>query len=96
MKMHKLSANPKPRSNANHWTAQCRTALTVTDSALAGGANQASKMTSFSAGGTAADQPELFSLPADQMAHIQVVQVAQAPFERTVRLTGGYRVQQLC
>ena len=37
----------------------------------------------------AAAQAELFSLPADQMAHIQVVQVAQAPFERTLRLTGA-------
>ena len=46
-------------------------------------------MTSFSAGGTAADQAELFSLPAEQMSHIQVVQVAQGPFERTLRLTGA-------
>jgi membrane fusion protein, heavy metal efflux system len=54
-----------------------------------GGANQASKMTSFSAGGNAAGQAELFSLPADQISHIQVVQVKQAPFERTLRLTGA-------
>lgn len=56
--------------------------------ASCGRANQASKMTSFSAGGNAAAQAELFSLPAEQMSHIQLVQVAQAPFERTLRLTG--------
>jgi len=89
MKMHKLSANPKPRCDGNRLTALQAGLATMVLLAGCGGANQASKMTSFSTGGTAADQPELFSLPAEQMAHIQVVQVAQGPFERTVRLTGA-------
>jgi cobalt-zinc-cadmium efflux system membrane fusion protein len=54
-----------------------------------GGGNQASNMTSFSAAGNAAGQPELFSLPADQMSHVQVAQVARGPFERILRLTGA-------
>jgi cobalt-zinc-cadmium efflux system membrane fusion protein len=54
-----------------------------------GSANQAGTMTSFSTDRNAATQAELFSLPADQMAHIQVVQVARGPSERALRLTGA-------
>jgi membrane fusion protein, heavy metal efflux system len=49
--------------------------------------NQASQMTSFSST-AAANRAELFSVPADQMSHIQIVQVTQAPFARMLRLTG--------
>ncbi len=55
-----------------------------------GGAGEnANKMTSFSTTESAASQAELFSLPADQMAHIQIYTVAQAPLVRTLRLTGA-------
>jgi cobalt-zinc-cadmium efflux system membrane fusion protein len=55
-----------------------------------GGANEnASKMTSFSTAESAASKAELFSLPADQMSHIQIYTVAQAPIERTLRLSGA-------
>jgi cobalt-zinc-cadmium efflux system membrane fusion protein len=55
-----------------------------------GGANEnANKMTSFSTAESAASKAELFSLPADQMSHIQIYTVAQAPIERTLRLTGA-------
>lgn len=50
--------------------------------------SQASQMTSFSAVAPAKDA-ELFSVPADQMSHIQIVKVTQAPFTRTLRLTGS-------
>jgi membrane fusion protein, heavy metal efflux system len=54
-----------------------------------GGASEnANKMTSFSAAESAASKAELFSLPADQMSHIQIYTVVQAPIERTLRLTG--------
>jgi len=55
-----------------------------------GGAGEnANKMTSFSTTESAASKAELFSLPADQMSHIQIYTVAQAPLERTLRLTGA-------
>jgi cobalt-zinc-cadmium efflux system membrane fusion protein len=54
-----------------------------------GSGEQASKMTSFSTTESAASRAELFSLPADQMAHIQIYTVAQAPLERTLRLSGA-------
>jgi cobalt-zinc-cadmium efflux system membrane fusion protein len=55
-----------------------------------GGAGEnANKMTSFSTTESAASRAELFSLPADQMSHIQIYTVAQAPLERTLRLSGA-------
>jgi membrane fusion protein, heavy metal efflux system len=54
-----------------------------------GGGEQAGKMTSFSTGESAGSKAELFSLPADQMSHIQAVTVEQGPLARTLRLTGA-------
>lgn len=55
-----------------------------------GGAGEnANKMTSFSTAESAASKAELFSLPPDQMSHIQIYTVAQAPLERTLRLSGA-------
>jgi membrane fusion protein, heavy metal efflux system len=55
-----------------------------------GGAGQnANKMTSFSTAESAESKAELFSLPPDQMSHIQIYTVAQAPLERTLRLPGA-------
>jgi membrane fusion protein, heavy metal efflux system len=54
-----------------------------------GTGDQAGKMTSFSTTESAESKAELFSLPADQMAHIQIYTVAQAPMVRTLRLTGA-------
>ncbi|MGA9981423.1 MAG: efflux RND transporter periplasmic adaptor subunit [Candidatus Sulfotelmatobacter sp.] len=51
--------------------------------------DQASKMTSFSAAENPKSKAELFSLPSDQLAHIQVVTVEQGPLARTLRLTGA-------
>ena len=54
-----------------------------------GPGEQASKMTSFSTGGGPGSKAELFSLPADQMSHIQVVTITQAPMARILRLSGA-------
>ena len=54
-----------------------------------GAGGQANKMTSFSTAESANSKAELFSLPADQMAHIQIYTVAQGPIERTLRLAGA-------
>jgi cobalt-zinc-cadmium efflux system membrane fusion protein len=53
------------------------------------GGQQANKMTSFSTTESAASKAELFSLPADQMAHIQIYTVSPAPLVRTLRLSGA-------
>src|ERR1700690_800049 len=54
-----------------------------------GSGDQASKMTSYSTAESAEAKAELFSLPADQMSHIQVAPVEQGPRARTLRLTGS-------
>ena len=54
-----------------------------------GTGNRAAEMTSFSAGQPAANQAELFTLPADQLSHIQIYTVAPTQLERTLRLTGA-------
>jgi cobalt-zinc-cadmium efflux system membrane fusion protein len=54
-----------------------------------GAGEKASKMTSFSTTESPEAKAELFSLPADQMSHIQVVTVEQGRLARTLRLTGA-------
>jgi cobalt-zinc-cadmium efflux system membrane fusion protein len=85
-------------ANANQGLPQCGRWSAIFLGALAavlalagcGGANQnANKMTSFSTAESAASRAELFSLPADQLSHIQIYTVAQAPLERTLRLSGA-------
>lgn len=46
-------------------------------------------MTSYSQSAAAKDTPELFTLPQDQMAHVQIVTVEPAPLTRMLRLTGA-------
>ena len=64
-------------------------AVAIAITGCGGGSDTASKMTSFSTTESTASKAELFSLPADQMAHIQIYTVAQAPMVRTLRLSGA-------
>jgi cobalt-zinc-cadmium efflux system membrane fusion protein len=52
-----------------------------------GAGDQASKMTSYAE--SPESKAELFTLPPEQMAHIQIYRVAKAPLERTLRLPGA-------
>ena len=54
-----------------------------------GPAESESKMTSYSAGEKKADTAELFTVPQEQMAHLQVVSVEKAKLPRVLRLTGS-------
>ncbi len=45
-------------------------------------------MTSFSTAESASSKAELFTLPPDQLSHIQIFTVAQSPVVRTLRLSG--------
>ena len=49
----------------------------------------ANKMTSFSATASASAIPQLFTIPEDQMSHVQVVTVQPTRLTRTLRLTGA-------
>ncbi|HKI11722.1 MAG TPA: efflux RND transporter periplasmic adaptor subunit [Candidatus Acidoferrum sp.] len=48
-----------------------------------------SKMTSFTSSESKADTAELFSVPKEQMSHIQIVAAEKGPLPRTLRLTGS-------
>ena len=48
----------------------------------------ASQMTSYTSAETAAETANLFSVPQDQMAHVQVVPVQKVKLPRVLRLTG--------
>ncbi len=49
---------------------------------------QASQMTSFSAKASKSATPQLFTIPQDQMSHVQVVTIEPSTLRRTLRLTG--------
>ncbi len=49
---------------------------------------QASQMTSFSADASKSATPQLFTIPQDQISHVQVVTVEPSTLKRTLRLTG--------
>jgi membrane fusion protein, heavy metal efflux system len=49
---------------------------------------RANQMTSFSANTSRSATPQLFTVPQDQMSHIQVITVEPATIPRTLRLTG--------
>jgi membrane fusion protein, heavy metal efflux system len=51
--------------------------------------HRASEMTSFSSQQSKSAMPELFTIPQDQMTHVQVVTVAPQKLTRTLRLTGA-------
>jgi cobalt-zinc-cadmium efflux system membrane fusion protein len=48
-----------------------------------------SQMTSFSAQGSKSQTPELFTIPQDQMSHVQVVTLQTTKLTRKLRLTGA-------
>ena len=48
----------------------------------------ASSMTSFSSKGTSSENPKLFSIPVDQMSHIELVKVKPGSMTHMLRLTG--------
>src|ERR1700686_3576040 len=48
-----------------------------------------SKMTSYSTGENKADTADLFTVPPEQISHIQVVPVEKSRLPRVLRLTGA-------
>ena len=77
------------RNNFSHLVAAASlVALSFALVACNSGGN-ASEMTSYSAKGTKSETPELFTIPQDQMSHVQVVTVQPQSLPRSLRLTGA-------
>src|SRR5512146_411806 len=53
-----------------------------------GDRERASQMTSFSARASRSATPQLFTIPQEQMAHVQVVTIQPTTMRRTLRLAG--------
>lgn len=53
-----------------------------------------SKMTSYTSTETAGETAELFTVPQDQMSHVQVVNVERTRLQRVLRLTGAVAYNQ--
>jgi cobalt-zinc-cadmium efflux system membrane fusion protein len=64
-------------------------AMALTLAGCSTATEQASKMTSYSSAESPESKAELFSLPPEQMAHVQIYSVVKAPLERTLRLSGA-------
>lgn len=62
--------------------------LVIGASAGCGSGPEESKMTSYSSGETKGDTAELFSVPQDQMSHIQVAPAEKSRLPRVLHLTG--------
>lgn len=68
----------------------CATFVIVSLSGCGAGPGEAeSKMTSYSAAESKAESAALFTVPTDQMAHVQVVTVEKTSLPRVLRLTGA-------
>ena len=57
--------------------------------AACGTRDSAGQMTSFSAKATQEETAQLFSVPPEQMSHLQIATVAAAPLARSLRLSGA-------
>jgi len=63
-------------------------ALAAVLAAGCGSSRNPSEMTSYSSGTSKSSMPELFTIPGDQMSHVQVVTIEPAKLTRILRLTG--------
>jgi len=64
-------------------------ALVCALAAGCGSDRSASDMTSYSSKASQSATPQLFTIPPDQVSHVQVVTIQQAKLTRTLRLTGA-------
>jgi membrane fusion protein, heavy metal efflux system len=64
-------------------------ALALVLTACSSDRKSASRMTSFSANSSPSSVPQLFTIPEDQMSHVQVITVEPTRLTRTLRLTGA-------
>ena len=78
------------RTSSNTVQSAMALALAVTLTACSANDRKgAGEMTSYSASGSPSSIPRLFTIPQDQMSHVQVVTVQPTRLVRTLRLTGA-------
>ena len=84
-----MTMTPNPRHNRRLQSVMVLAFAFVLTACNSKSREQANKMTSFSATASTASVPLLFTIPEDQMSHVQVLTVRQTKLSRTLRLTGA-------
>ena len=84
-----MTMTPNPRHNRRLQSVTVLAFAFVLTACNSKNREQANKMTSFSATASTASVPLLFTIPEDQMPHVQVLTVRQTKLSRTLRLTGA-------
>ena len=84
-----MTMTPNPRHNRRLQSVTVLAFAFVLTACSSKSHEQANKMTSFSATASTASVPLLFTIPEDQMSHVQVLTVRQTKLSRTLRLTGA-------
>jgi cobalt-zinc-cadmium efflux system membrane fusion protein len=84
-----MTMTPNPRHNRRLQSVTVLAFAFVLTACNSKNREQANKMTSFSATASTASVPLLFTIPEDQMSHVQVVTVRPTKLSRTLRLTGA-------
>ena len=84
-----MTMTPNPRHNRRLQSVTVLAFAFVLTACSSKNHEQANKMTSFSATASTASVPLLFTIPEDQMPHVQVLTVRQTKLSRTLRLTGA-------
>jgi membrane fusion protein, heavy metal efflux system len=84
-----MTTMPAIRRNRRVQSVTALALLSVLVACSSNDRKRANKMTSFSATASASASPQLFTIPEDQMSHVQVVTVQPTRLTRTLRLTGA-------
>jgi cobalt-zinc-cadmium efflux system membrane fusion protein len=80
---------PITRRNAGFQSAMALAFACTLTACSANDRTRAGQMTSYSANASTSATPQLFTLPQDQMSHVQVVTIQATTLTRTLRLTGA-------
>lgn len=80
---------PFTRCNSTIWGAAALACALMLTACNSKDRENASQMTSYSAAASRSATARLFTIPPDQMSHVQVVTLAPTTLKRTLRLTGA-------
>jgi membrane fusion protein, heavy metal efflux system len=84
-----MTFTPITRRNGGFQSAMSLAFACTLTACSANDRTRAGQMTSYSANASTSATPQLFTLPQDQMPHVQVVAIQPTTLTRTLRLTGA-------
>jgi membrane fusion protein, heavy metal efflux system len=84
-----MTVTPTTRRNGGFPSAMALAFACTLTACSSGDRTRPGQMTSYSANASTSATPQLFTLPQDQMSHVQVVTIQATNLTRTLRLTGA-------